>query len=369
MTGTPRNFTVNLRVLGGVSHKNGANRTTQQGMNMKKGFTLIELLMVIALIAIVSTLAVNKLGGVRESSARKVSFASQKSVGRAVEAFLAAGGRLNRLDSLVYAQSGGAPIFNSHAGDFDFSGGYASSTVPEGLGTDWLYSGPKEDDPDGAYRDTRNAGLMPDLRRVLCPYSLSEAEVRALDTTMGLRYVMAHTAYADAAASSYPAAHYPKARTYGDGTVPNASDGLDPNDSACVATILTNSMVVAAVNPMTDLGRTIYQACGQELMNTLNWGQSYDETKVRAEVAAAGGPLVAFGLGESASIVGKSDAGLENAPRATFANKKFYSRYILLLRLKKVGSGSVSKAIPEFAGVLDCKGNTLRAAEHIIKRL
>ena len=58
---------------------------------MKKAFTLIELLMVIALIAIVSTLAVSKLGGVREVSARKVSLANQKAVERAVEAYLVNG--------------------------------------------------------------------------------------------------------------------------------------------------------------------------------------------------------------------------------------------------------------------------------------
>ena len=128
-------------------------------------------------------------------------------------------------------------------------------------------------------------------------------------------------------------------------------------------------MRFAAVNPMTDLGRTVYQACGQELMNTKNWGESYTESEVRAEVAASGGPLIAFGLGESASIVGKADAGLEGAPRATFVQKKFYSRYILLFRLKTIGSGSVSETIPEFAGVLDCCGNTVRAAQHVISRL
>ena len=56
---------------------------------MKKAFTLIELLMVIALIAIVSTLDVTKVGGLRESSARKVSLANQKAIERAMDAFLA----------------------------------------------------------------------------------------------------------------------------------------------------------------------------------------------------------------------------------------------------------------------------------------
>jgi hypothetical protein len=128
-------------------------------------------------------------------------------------------------------------------------------------------------------------------------------------------------------------------------------------------------MVVAAINPMSDLGRTVYQACGQELMNTKGWGERYTEDEVKAELAANGGVLLAFGLGDCAGIVGKADAGIESAPYATYVQKKYYSRYILLIRLKTVGSGSVSVILPEFAGVLDCCGNTIRAAQHIIKRM
>ncbi len=345
---------------------------------MKKGFTLIELLMVVALIAIVSTLAVNRLGGVRESASRKISLANQKSVERAVEAYLAEGGRLNRLDSLIYASGGGAPIFGSSAdGSIDYSNAASKRDLVSdrnGDGTDptdvdWLYLGPKEDDPDGKYRDQFNSGLTVELRKILCKFTLSAAQVASLDSHLGLRYVMAHTAYADAGDRDYPSKWYGKDRPYGDGTVPNASDGLDANDSACVATILTNKMTVAAINPMIDLGRVIYQACGQELMSTKNWGEQYSESEVMAEIAANGGPLLAFGLGDSASIVGKSDAGIESAPYATYVNKKFYSRYIILIRLKTIGSGSVSQIVPEFAGVLDCCGNTVRGAQHVIKRM
>lgn len=335
---------------------------------MKKAFTLIELLMVVALIAIVSTLAVNRLSGVRESASRKVSLANQKSVERAVEAFLAEGGRLNRLDSLLYAGAGGAPIFGSSvAGSLDYANASdkRSSIGEDASDADWLYLGPKEDDPNGVYRDQNNSGLTADLRKLLCKFTLSAAQVSALDSRLGLKYVMAHNAYAN----GYPSVHYPEDRAYGDGTVPNASDGLDPNDSACVATLLTNEMVVAAINPMSDLGRTVYQACGQELMNTKGWGEYYTEDEVKAELAANGGVLLAFGLGDSAGIVGKADAGIESAPYATYVQKKYYSRYILLIRLKTVGSGSVSVILPEFAGVLDCCGNTIRAAQHIIKRM
>lgn len=327
---------------------------------MKKAFTLIELLMVIALIAIVSTLAVSKLGGVREVAARKVSLANQKAVERAVEAYLVNGGRLNRLDSLLYAGDGGAPLTGGTEGDFDFT---AVSTAESRNG---LYLGPSDDE---SARIEQNSGLSPDLQKILCLYTLNRTQAEALNTRLGLRHVMAATAYADAAPTAFPGMHYNKDRAYGDGTVPNASDGLDPNASFCVATLVTNSMRFVAINPMTDLGRTVYQACGQELMNTKNWGETYTESEVRAEVAAKGGPLLAFGLGDAASIIGKSDAGLEDAPYATFVQKRYYSRYILLFRLKTIGAGSVSQVIPEFAGVIDCEGNTVRAAQHIIKNM
>ena len=327
---------------------------------MKKAFTLIELLMVIALIAIVSTLAVSKLGGVREVSARKVSLANQKAVERAVEAYLVNGGRLNRLDSLLYAGDGGAPLTGGTEGDFDFT---AISTAESRNG---LYLGPSDDE---SARIEQNSGITPDLQKILCLYTLNRAQAEALNTRLGLRHVIAATAYADAAQTAFPSLHYNKDRAYGDGTVPNASDGLDPNASFCVATLVTNSMRFVAINPMTDLGRTVYQACGQELMNTKSWGETYTESEVRAEVAAKGGPLLAFGLGDAASIIGKSDAGLDDAPYATFVQKRYYSRYILLFRLKTIGAGSVSQVIPEFAGVIDCEGNTVRAAQHVIKRM
>jgi prepilin-type N-terminal cleavage/methylation domain-containing protein len=333
---------------------------------MKKAFTLIELLMVIAIIAIISTLAVSKVGGVKESSARKVSLANQSAVERAISSYMVAGGRLNRLDSLMYAGNGGAPLMGTAAeGDFDFT----TTCTPQGR--EGFYYGPSAEGTAAVeqMRQEQNSGLMGELTKVMCLYTLSKTQVDALVNQLGLRYVMAHTAYADALDRQYPSVHYPKNRPYGDGTVPNAANGLNPNSSAIIATQVTNGMAVAAINPMTDLGRTIYQAMGQEIMNTKNWNESYDEAEVRAEIALKGGPLIAFGLGDSCSAIGNANAGLESAPYATYAQKRFYSRYILLFRLRTVGEGSVSQVIPEFAGVIDCCGNTIRAAESMIRSM
>lgn len=332
---------------------------------MKKGFTLIELLMVVAIIAIISTLAVSKVGGVKEASARKVSLANQAAVERAVSSFIVSGGKINRLDSLIYAGDNGAPIVGAgKEGDFDFD------TVSTAEGREGLYLGPSADSvPTEQIRMERNSGLTPGLQKVLCLYKLSKAQAEAFASRLGFRYVMAHSAYADEDDMTFPSLHYPLDRAYGDGTVPNAANGLDPNSSAMVATVLTNSMTVAAVNPMTDIGRTIYQAMGQELLNTKNYNDPYDENKVRAEVKATGGPLLAFGLGDNCSAIGKANAGLESAPYATYAQRRFYSRYILLFRLRTFGEGSVSQVIPEFAGVIDCCGNTVRAAENILRTM
>lgn len=305
----------------------------------RSGFTLVELLMVIAIIALISTLAVNRFGGISDRASRKVSVANQQAIGRAVDTFLALNdGKLNRLDALVDA---GTSLSGSE--------GYTFTT-------DNLYKGPHDATPE---QREKNDGLDASLLGVLCTYRINRGEAAALQR-LGLSYVMQHNTHA----TGYPAQHY----TNDDGSIPQALDGLDPELSACVARAVTNGMVFAAVNPKTDLGRTIFQACGQGLLNNKNWGQSYDEATVLAEVKATGGPLLALGLGSSSSIIGASQGGLESAPYSEVIPSKYYRQFILLFRLRQAGSGSVSTVSAEFAGVLDPQGNSIRAARHALKQ-
>lgn len=326
---------------------------------MKRGFTLIELLMVIALIAIVSTLAVTKVGGMRESSARKVSLANQKAIERAVEGFLMNNPEgINRLDSLIYASSTDDP--GAGTPGFEFTDLSA------------LYKGPSDDTSDTV--TDQNSGLTPGLLNALCVYRLSQKEVVAL-RRIGFKYVTQFTAYANAYPSTKYSSDSPSGNCNADGTIPTAANGLDPLLSCCIVRTVKAGMPVAAITPLNNMGRLIYQACGSELMVTNSsyanfmTDKIYNETSAKAEVAAAGGPLLAFGLGENASIIGKTDSGLDSAPYATFAHKKFYSRYILLFRLKSAGSGSNATILPEFAGVIDCCGATIRSAQDTIKNL
>ena len=319
------------------------------------GFTLIELLMVIALIAIVATLAVTKVGSIREASERKVSLANQKAVERAVESYMAFSRRgIDRLDALVddeVARGAGDGFFDP----------YGTSMSAQGPG---FYLGPD----DLGYplpEETANltSGLTPALaNQVLVPYSLSQDEVYALNNH-GFRYVMRHTTRA----GQSPRAAYGEKGDDGAYLPVDTALALDPNKSACIPRAFTNGMVVAAVSPFTPMGREIYRSCGVELLATKATAAEYRAApgEVVGELKAKGGALLAFGLGDAASIVGSPDAGLESAPLATYPNRKYYSRYILLFRVETATrAGNVV-----FSGVIDPCGNSESAARDAIKSL
>jgi hypothetical protein len=293
----------------------------------------------------------------KEVAGRKVSLANQKSIERGVSSFvLSNDSALNKLDSLVYATAADRPEGGAYGFDFEDA--------------QTLYRGPT-DATDEATRE-KNSGLSESLLSALAVYRLSDAEAAAL-RRLGLRYVAQFTAYA----TDYPSMKYTSGtkNANADGSIPTAANGLDPLLSCCILRTVTNGMAVAAVTPINNMGRLIYQDCGAQLaLTNSSYGNFmtdvvYDKATAKREVENAGGPLLAFGLGDGASVVGNPNTGLDSAPFATFLPRRYYTRYVLLFRLRRAGAGSVSTIIPEFAGVLDCEGNTVRAAQHIIKDL
>lgn len=312
------------------------------------GFTLIELIVVIAILSLLSTLAVNRIGVIRERAARSVSVASQLSAGRAVETFLAANdGKLNRLDALLDA---GTSDSGTLGYDFDDHGAVGR--------VGGLYRGP-DDQTTATVRD-RNSGLCDDgddsLVDALCLYRVNAAEAAAL-RRIGLQYVLRHTTYAN----DSPYDRYGKGD---DGSIPAPDDGLDPELSACIVTAVTNGTAFAAVSGITEAGRAAFRACGQDLLSTEESG-TYDKTAALAEISATGGPLVALGLGPSASIVGAARGGLDTAPSSEIVPSKYYRRFILLFRLRP--SASSSSVTAEFAGILDPRAQSIPAARLALK--
>ena len=307
------------------------------------GFTLYELLMVISILAILSTLAFSKYGLVQKASAQKLSLSNQLLVSKAVETYLGLNNEegLDKTDALIdYGTPAGT------GGTFDYT--------LNGTGTaGGIYRGPK---PFNADNVQKNNGLDSDLASVLCVYHLTAAEAVAL-SRLGLSYVM----------RSVTAAPGGSGYGYGeDGTLIQTENELDPELSACVATAVTNGLACAAIDPRFQSGALVYQACGQDLKITQN-GQNIADADVPASLQAAGGKLLAFGLGSHASLIGKSNGGLETVPSSEVLKKTYYRQYILLIRLAATGSGSAATAKAEFAGVLDPQGNTVRAARQLLK--
>ena len=315
---------------------------------MKKGFTLIELIMVIAILAIISTLAVNRYGNLREKSARTVSLANQSAIGRAVDAFLAANpdGKIDYLDSLLTDRGSIAAMEGDGKG--------FQKNLQMGP---WAYKGAGMHNGVDYSADV-NAGLTPRLYgkpdggAVFIPYSLSADEVTRL-ANREFRFLTRHLTFT----TSVPA--------YGDDLArvsTNEAAILDPHRSACVARAVTNGMIVCAINPLTRNGRDIYRDCGQKLLDLDAVvgadGMATDADAAFEQVKATGGALLAFGLGADSTIIGNGLAGLESVPLATYPVKKYYRQYILLFHVDT----STPAGRLDFRGVIDPCGFSIRQA-------
>ena len=316
----------------------------------QSAFTLVELLMVIAIIAMISALAIQKLSGIQSKSADKLNRANVVRIGSALETYVIANGReasFDRLDALVLDGTG-------------------SGT---GGGTDSLSS------TDGlmAYATASNIGLSSNLTAgismpymsfpaILGVYHLSEGDARALREDLGMSYVMRA---ADAGKDYH--------RLSGaDGVWAGQVDITDPNTCSSIAHAVTNGMAVAAVNPGSVLpsgdsiapaGAAIYKAVGQDVQYRGDAriqvdGTAYADGKAAfAALQGAGGSgiLLAFGLGDNAALIGKNVGGFDSAPISPIAERNEYGRYLVLVRLRRTGSGGIKA---EYAGVMDPHGRT-----------
>lgn len=310
----------------------------------KAGFTLYELLMVVTILAILSTLAFSKYGLVQKASAQKISLSNQLLISKAVETYLGLNGEegLNKLDALIdYGTASGSE------GTFDYT-----LNGPDASGG--IYRGPK---PYDAANATVNNGIDSGLANVLCVYHLTFADAGALKQ-LGLNTVMRSVTAAPSDGNGYGTAE--------DGRLVLVENAADPETAACFATAVTNGLACAAIDPRFQAGALIYQACGQDLKITRS-GQNVADAEVEETLRSVGGRLLAFGLGNNASLIGKSNGGLETVPYSDVLRKTYYRQYILLIRLVTSGSGSTVTAKAEFAGVLDPQGNTVNTARQALK--
>lgn len=350
---------------------------------VKAGFTLIELIIVIAILSFVTIIGIHSYGNLKEIQAKKMNVANIKRVYHSLSTYETLNkeqgetGFFNGFDSLVDVTAGGS--WKGTAGTFDWGEGEGSfstrdaRTVHSGLGIydgSWKVLGATYNavgqgsgnvsslaDAQEANRGTRETGLY----KQLGIYYLTDSDVSLLRNA-GISYYYMHNpstqqAYGSSRNGFCTAVVEENGIAYssesdGHRKVMGGGPGFRPDLSAFYPVSLTNGLPVAVIQP----GSSTYDDLGFSLSLT-------NSTFTAAEASAAlkSVKLVCFGIGKNADCV-RSQFGLGEAPYNPFYDKRNYRSYIAVFAIKAGGQGVSSSC--RLAGVIDCAGNTYRAAEY-----
>lgn len=307
-----------------------------------QGFTLVELIMVVFILAIIASIAVTQMGNVQKTSAEKVSIANQQSTSRAVSTYLILnnGSGLNNLDGLIDygTASGTVGTFAGNAvlNDASTPGGvYRGAKAADGAGT-----------PAAASLKDRNKGIDSGLSGKVSVYYLTSGNVTALQS-LGLNRIYYHN-YTTGRANASP---FPSTNL--DGTAVTAAPGFRIESTAAYQVALTNGTAVLAIDPLK--GASIYKSFGHDL--ALPSGAT--DAMAQAAASTNGWYLLAFGLGDQASIVGNRKGGLDSAPRCESLGTEYYRQYLIVVRIPT----SPNAFSAEFAGIIDPKGQAVKDAK------
>jgi len=345
----------------------------------QSAFTLIELIIVIAILSFVSVIGIKQYGNIREVQAKKMNVANLKRLGQALATYETVhlengtgGGFFNYFDSLC---------------DVDPSGPNGQQMGTAGTATKWGYDGTaaKSGDAgiyDGSWknliavknaagvgsdapptleyakdqnRGTRETGLLTKLG----VYYLTAADAKLLQDA-GLTYVLYHNPSTGQSSSYFNPTNFQDGVSFGGGP------GFRPDMSAYCPGPIQAGAAVAMIVPGTFgkdgtfTGSTIYSDFGYPVKSGNASGVITSSSEF---VGKAPARLVAFGIGKSAECV-RNKVGLGEAPYNPVYDKKHYRQYVAVFALTTGGQGVAGTC--HFVGVLDCAGNTYRAADYNI---
>ena len=343
-------------------------------------FTLIELIVVIAIIAFVAMIGLRSYGNLRETQARKMNATNIKRIGHSLETYQAihqengSSGYFKDFDSLIDAASGGA--WYGTPGEIDWgtiSGANCDArTIHGGLGIydgSWkvlgaLYNAAGQGSGNVASlaeaqdqnRGMRDTGLY----KSLGVYYLSTNDVTLL-ANAGVTQVLLHNPSTSQASGAGRGGYCSALDANGytpDGlkSPGGGGPGFRPDMSAFFPVAVAPGTPVAIIRPSS----SIYADMGYNVSFT---NSAPSAAELTAAVSGQTTKLIAFGIGQNAECV-KSQIGLGDAPYNPAFDKKNYRQYIAVFAITTRGQGTPSTC--RLAGVIDCAGNTARAAGYAI---
>ena len=344
-----------------------------------RGFTLIELIIVIAILAIISALAIGKFADLRKEAARKANVANIRNIARTIDTEIARRDGENIKGLFAYAESlvdaaegggdatGAAGSYLVRASWYDGNGGFVPGiycgikrtglvTNAGGVGTGEVaaIADAHENNVglESLAMETRSRGSVTPAR--LCLYYLTDSDVTALKEA-GVSIVSRHN-YSNQQSSTlnWTGSRYcTEMGLHATGGGP----GMRPDLSACYPVVLTNGSAVAILNPAAC--ESIYRDLG------LDYASTYGRTGLDANDPATYFTnnicckVYAFGLGRDCAVTTQL---LEGPTRCPTLDRTHYRNYLMLFR-QASGFGNSGSGI-SFIGIIDPAGNTAKQAQY-----
>lgn len=343
---------------------------------VKGGFTLIELIVVIAIIAFVAMIGLRSYANLREIQARKMNASNIKRIAHSLATYETvhqengSTGYFKNFDALIDVNTDGA--WYGTAGEIDWgtlsSGNCDARAVNGGLGIydgSWkvlgaLYNAAGEGsgavaslkEAQDANCGMRNTGLY----KSLGIYYLSANDATMLQNA-GVTQVLLHNPSTQQAygtkRNGYCTAMDDNGFTTDGLKCPGGGGpGFRPDMSAFFPVAVAEGLPVAVIRPSS----SIYADLGFMVTFT---NAVPSATELTAAISGQTTKLIAFGIGQNAECV-KNAIGLGDPPYNPVYDKKNYRSYIAVFAITTRGQGASSSC--RFAGVVDCAGNTYRAA-------